>query len=292
MSILADNLFLSVGAMKAGTSWMHRVLATHPDIYFTPEKEIHYFAHAYVDDENPLNASARLKRAKQYIDIDPQKSSTSGARARLLWTANYLSDPVDDLWYRNLFSFRGNKMYSADFSNLYAHISSEGWRRIVGSVGRLRVMYTMRDPIARLWSHAKFHLTFTNQTHLLDQWTPQEASQFLRRQFMWKHAEYGSIVRTLRQSLSLDQLIVNIFEEVHCDRLAWLRTLENFLEIRAHDYQISLIETRVNKSVELNMPAWFPAIFKDDVARIVEDLNSLDIGVPSSWMEHLTSRAI
>eukprot|EP00493_Phyllostaurus_siculus_P000433 UN00435 len=36
---MIDNLFLSVGAMKAGTTWLYEQLKNHPEIHFTPEKE-------------------------------------------------------------------------------------------------------------------------------------------------------------------------------------------------------------------------------------------------------------
>ena len=35
--------FLVIGAKKSGTSWLRRQLEYHPDIWFPPMKEIHYF---------------------------------------------------------------------------------------------------------------------------------------------------------------------------------------------------------------------------------------------------------
>ena len=37
-----QRLFLSIGAMKAGTTWLYSLLESHPQIQFTPEKEIHF----------------------------------------------------------------------------------------------------------------------------------------------------------------------------------------------------------------------------------------------------------
>ena len=34
--------FLCIGAHKAGTTWLQKVLETHPDV-FLPMKEIHFF---------------------------------------------------------------------------------------------------------------------------------------------------------------------------------------------------------------------------------------------------------
>jgi hypothetical protein len=58
-SDLLDNLFIGAGAMKAGTTWLYSLLETHPEIYFSYEKEIHYFYAAYVRRE-VLSDHARL----------------------------------------------------------------------------------------------------------------------------------------------------------------------------------------------------------------------------------------
>jgi len=291
MAVLTDNLFLSVGAMKAGTTWMQRVLELHPEIYFTPEKELHYFAHAYMQDGAPLSARARLGRARHYVGIDPQADTPDDVRARLLWTANYLSEPIDDLWYRNLFAFRGQERWCADFSNLYAHLDAASWARVRQGVQRLRVVYTMRDPIKRLWSHAKFHSQFIGKADEVASWTPEIAETFLRRRFMWKHAEYGETVRLLREGVGQDDLRVFFFEGLHRDQRAWLHEVEDFLEIAHHDYPEERLSARVNESFDAPMPEWFPGLFEADVQRICGELRDQGLEPPASWTKYFAAAA-
>ena len=99
-----DKLFLSIGAMKAGTTWLYAVLDRHPELHFAMEKEIHYFYHRYVNP-NQLSEAYRLREAKnRYLfRFDPEKANIDAIRANLHWVAQYLSRPVDDYWYRNLF---------------------------------------------------------------------------------------------------------------------------------------------------------------------------------------------
>lgn len=40
---MTDPNFLVIGAMKAGTGWLWKMLGQHPDIYVSPKKEINYF---------------------------------------------------------------------------------------------------------------------------------------------------------------------------------------------------------------------------------------------------------
>ncbi len=43
------RFLMGVGAEKAGTSWLHRRLVQHPDVWTPPHKEIHYFDQLYTD---------------------------------------------------------------------------------------------------------------------------------------------------------------------------------------------------------------------------------------------------
>ncbi len=39
--------FLGIGAPKSGTSWLHDVLASHPDVWKAQRREVHFFDRHY-----------------------------------------------------------------------------------------------------------------------------------------------------------------------------------------------------------------------------------------------------
>jgi hypothetical protein len=41
---------------------------------------------------------------------------------------------------------------------------------VAAKCDRLKVLYSMRDPVQRLWSHTKFHLQLTGHLDKLDLW--------------------------------------------------------------------------------------------------------------------------
>ena len=43
--------FLVIGAQRAGTTWLHRVLSEHPALWLTPVKELHYFDKPHRDPD-------------------------------------------------------------------------------------------------------------------------------------------------------------------------------------------------------------------------------------------------
>lgn len=281
---LFSNLFLSVGAMKAGTTWLYAVLSRHPALHFAMEKEIHYFYHRYVNP-NQLSEAYRLREAKnRYLfRFDPEKANIDAIRANLHWVAQYLSRPVDDYWYRNLFHMRDHQQYACDFSNLHAQLPMEAWPQISSKCDRLRVLYTMRDPVQRLWSHTKFHLQLTGHLDKLDTWGPPEFAEFIQRRHIWVNAEYGTVLRNLKGGLSSEMYKVIFYENLHQDQRGTLRGIEDFLDLPPFDYPQAVLEQRFTESVKHKMPAFFPTLVREDVMRICDEVSAEGYQVPDRW---------
>jgi len=283
---LFGDLFLSVGAMKAGTTWLAQMLRQHPELHFTLEKEIHYFYHRYVDPQFLSNKRRLTETKNRYIRaFDPSTSNPDAVRQNLRWVSAYLDSPIGDFWFANLF-FRGKhpQRYNCDFSNLNAHVPAEAWPRIARRAGALKVLYTMRDPVKRLWSHTKFHLQITGQIEKLDEWGHKDFERFVKQEHIWQNAEYGRVLRSLREGLpKTDSLKVMFYEDIHADQRAALAELEDFLGIAHHAYPEKLLERRFTQSVKHEMPAFFPEILAKDVARIRAEVEAEGYKIPAKW---------
>lgn len=288
---LFGNLFLSAGAMKAGTTWLYQVLGRHPELHFTPEKEIHYFYHRYVD-ASLLGEKRRLTEARnRYLRFDPDRANIDRVRLNLHWVGAYLSEPVDDLWYRGLFAAMRRETYACDFSNLYALLPAEAWRRIAADCNRLRVLYTLRHPVRRLWSHVKFHLQISQKADCLDSWGPEEFDRFARQGFIWDNAEYGRALRAMKAGLPEGALKVIFYEDLHADQRAMLAELETFLGIARFNYPAPVLDRTVNASVRHPMPDFFPGLFAQDFARITAEIEAEGLTIPDAWRAPLPAEA-
>lgn len=279
------NLFLSIGAMKAGTTWLYAAMARHPALHFAMEKEIHYFYHRYVND-SMMSESRRMEEARnRYIlRFDPKTASLDAVRNNLRWVASYLDRPVDDFWYRNLFQLRPHEVYACDFSNLNAHLPAEVWPRISERCDKLRVLYTMRDPVKRLWSHTKFHLQVTDQTAMLDTWGPKDFEEFIRQPHIWENAEYGAVLRRLKTGLAKDQYKAIFYEDMHSDQRGSLRQIEQFLGITAFNYPQGQLDRRFTESIKHPMPDFFADLVADDVKRIRTEVEAEGYTLPEKWL--------
>jgi hypothetical protein len=128
---MLKRLFLSVGAMKAGTTWLYEQLRDHPEIYFTPEKEIHYFANA-IGIENQLNHRNRILKLKALMERTAKGNPTFIAQHldEISWYVNYAKQrEISNDWYVRLFEDSADKV-CADFSNLYCQMGQDGWDNV------------------------------------------------------------------------------------------------------------------------------------------------------------------
>lgn len=122
------NLFL-VGAMRSGTTALHEVLGTHPDIFMSPVKEPAFFA-------------------------DPDELATD---SRVASAAGYAGNLIA---YRTLFQDAGSARYAGESSTHYTkqpRINGVA-ERIGDLVAAPRILYLIRDPIRRTLSHYRYHV--------------------------------------------------------------------------------------------------------------------------------------
>ena len=277
------NLFLSVGAMKAGTTWLYAVFKRHPELHFSPQKELHYFSHQY-QNRNLLNHSFRLQEVHaRHREYDIEKLTVDQFRYYARWANAYLADPIDDNWFRDQFHFVGMQNYACDFSNLHAHLPAETWPEIENKCDKLRVLFSMRNPVKRLWSHTKFELQMNNQLDKLATRSPAEFSYFLRQPHVWNNAEYGHVLRNLKQGISPDNLKVMFYEDIHADRRQALDEIEDFLGIARHVYPDWVMERRFTESAKVEMPDFFPDLVAEDVARIKAEVVAEGYTLPDNW---------
>jgi len=284
VSHMIDNLYLNVGAMKAGTTWLYAHLQDHPDIHFSREKEVHYFSHVNTY-RNPLSDPARLSLFQSATaNLSAEASSFSNSLSTIDWYRHYAAGPIDDSWYRDLFSGRRSERYCADFSNLNSHLGQEGWSHAKSICRNLRVTLILRNPLERLWSHVKFHTKVVGQYDEMLNWTEEEFSTNVQKAFIWDNTEYSRMVKALRDNLEVGQFKIMFFEDIHSSPLQALRDVEGFLQItRSHHYDQSALDQRVNHTKPLDFPEYFEGLFKDKLAKEVEGLIELGLTPPSSW---------
>jgi hypothetical protein len=119
--------FLIIGAEKAGTTWLHSVLARHPDVFLPDVKELHFFN----------SRDSNLRRL-----------------------ANFERRGLG--WYAAQFTAGTSRQARGEATPLYLS-DQDAPARIAAALPGIRLVALLRDPVERSWSHyrmarAKGHL--------------------------------------------------------------------------------------------------------------------------------------
>lgn len=150
-----------VGATKAGTTWLWRYLADHPECHFRTIKELHYFD-TVADD----GFEAALRKAREDLDQltlqmiagDTMESADLDRMAADLvgWIKVLQRRAADPAAYSAyLLEGRGGRRVVGEVTPAYALLPVDRLRAMATIAGDVRFIYLMRDPVARLWSHVR-----------------------------------------------------------------------------------------------------------------------------------------
>ena len=132
--------FLVIGAQRAGTTWLHRVLRQHPSLWLPPVKELHYFDRLEIKRTIVDPKERRRVGLKQLLSLDP-------------WLVSYWLRARSDEWYARL--FRGAKakgLVAGEITPAYATLDESVLRRIKRLNDNIKLIFVMRDPVERAWS--------------------------------------------------------------------------------------------------------------------------------------------
>ncbi len=157
MNERAPVLF-GVGATKAGTSWLHDYLSGHPDCHFRAVKELHYF-----DMSSPQAQARQLARLTMDVEVlSAQQAAATGSKAdrlrvRVQDTRDWLGvlQARSDAGYLDYMTAGANGRLVGDVTPSYAMMPEPALRHMVGLTPASKVVYLMRDPVSRLWSHVR-----------------------------------------------------------------------------------------------------------------------------------------
>lgn len=276
---LFENMFLNIGAMKSGTSWLAKQLEDHPDISVPPVKEIHYFAHCH-SPIKLLDTNCRIEALKNYISWVNPELHIDILRHNLHWFDMYLDEPINDAWFYNLFKNRGSKKYCAEFSNITSILDDEAWTHIKSLSDNIKVTYTIRDPLMRLWSHIRFQASINGVFEDIPQWGETEYRDFLNSGDMLQHSCYSHTISTLRRNLEPYQFLLLYFEDFRSNPLKELRHIERFLSVSRKNYDNLEFH---NPSLPLEMPEPFLLASRAAISAEFDKLAKLGVPIPNNW---------
>lgn len=277
-----ERLFVCVGAQKAGTTWLARILAQHPDFFLTPVKEIHYFDHVRGITAHLSDRKRRSRHRKYHRKLWTQLHRWQDLRAQRAWYRDYMRDPIDDTWYADLFRHRGPCRFAGEATPEYALLGEEGFRHIRRLAPDARILFILRNPVTRAWSQA-LHYCRANRLDVAAQ-SPEALMALLDTDRFRALGNYVGVLQDLEAVFSPAQTRLEFYEDIHADRAAALARICRFIGLDPALVESPDLSRRYNRSQNADMPAAVRRHLRQTFRDQVREIRTRTGEIPESWL--------
>ena len=300
--------FIGIGAMRSGTTWLTTQLRQHPEIWMPPIKELHYFdsLERRIGNGNlkQLSLSKTVhQRKKSVLRCFTGKSADHGGKdiewgsvlhhpASVLWQigfhGRFLLGRRNDDWYQACFAPRAGQIageidpnYGPLHQNTVAHI-----RELTPDA---RIIFMVRDPIDRAWSH--FLKTLRDKNRALEDLSEDECLAHFASRFSRSRGSYNSILTTWFKYYPPEQIFVGFYDEISESPTALLLRIFKFLNVEPSSNYISdKVHDHFNSSTQSRqipppLMRYLAEIYREEVEHLAAKVG----GYAYAWHERLES---
>lgn len=227
-----QSYFVGVGAMKAGTTWLHDYFEGRNDVFVPKMKELHYFNVRF----RPGMSKSRHRRI--YTDVSSSTTACAEgapeANEELMWEhVDRLMMERDPSAYREFFLRRIQDKHKVfgEITPAYSLLREDGMASIKEQFPAARAILLLRDPVSRYVSQ----LRFTNNS--------SRFAQFLDHPGFIQRGAYDVIWKNLRTAFSKEDIYVGFYESLFKDE-----TISEICDFLGLTFQPANYGRRVNPS--------------------------------------------
>lgn len=276
-----EGYFACIGAQKAGTTWLARVLSRHPDIFVTPVKEIHYFDHVAGLTSHLSERKRRSRYRKYHQRMWTQWNRWGEHRSQRDWYRAYMQPHLDDAWYASLFAQRHGEAVAGEATPEYALIGREGFAHMKTLAPDARVIYIMRNPITRAWSQL-LHQCRARKLHAAAL-TVDDFLAIASEDRFEALADYERVLDDVASEFPSEHAWLAYYEDIHSDRAAAVRRICEFLGVSRDGAYHGELERRFNISQSAELPAALHDALREKYARLVDGVARRMGHIPAAW---------
>ncbi len=216
-------VFLCVGAAKAGTSWLHRQLAHHPECHFRALKELHYFNaldRGFLEREYEKHKDWQdeLRARVELSDTGPTDQQAQRLADRGAWLDVLARGREDrEAYLAYLHDGAGEAKVVGEMTPAYALLSIDRLAGMARMAPDVRFLYLLRDPVERLWSHVRM---IAGRRHPQGEVTGERCAAILNRTIggaetqIVTRSDYGGAIDRLKAAIAPAKLLIDVFEDV------------------------------------------------------------------------------
>ncbi len=279
---LIRDFFVCIGAQKSGTTWLARVLSSHPDMFMSPVKELHYFDHIGGLTQHLSERKLRSRNRKFLQRLLTQWHRFRELKMQRSWYKTYLNGPIDDAWYAALFRDREGKRFAGEATPEYAIIGEAGFQHLARLAPNARLLFIMRNPVTRAWSQALHHCRTTRRDAMRIR-TPELIRIMEDAPNFEALCDYAATLETVARVFPAEQIMTMFYEDMHQDREGALRKVCAFIGITFDPRALPELGRRFNRSQDVPLPDEMRAHLRERLRGQASRVKAITGRVPAAW---------
>lgn len=286
-SVGRRRLLLCPGAAYAGPRWVARMLAEHPDVFVPPLPDLHYLDHRLGLSQHLSDAKRRSRRRRYVQRVLTQWGRSAELGPQWGWYRHYARGPVDDAWYAKVLDPDGRGRVAVDITPDYVLAGRDGMAALAAAVPGARVVYLMRNPVTRMWTH----MLHTSRDRGRDAARePLEALVALAEEpWLAAHADYGRALDNLEAAFGASHVLAMFTEELMEDRAGHLERICALLDIPFHEQMFPELARRAVRSDDIAVPDAIRAHLRRSLQPTVEAVRQRLGRIPQGWEEEFAA---
>lgn len=220
---------LGMGAQKAGTTWLHKILSQQDNVNLGFRKEYHIWDYVFSD----LGPKAPIKK--------PDTADTAMRRMMQSSSETYTK------YFQGLINSDVNT--TGDITPSYSIINKSGLEKISsiirGAGFRIKVVFLMRDPIERIWSCVRMEKRDRLKLghKLKDNFCDSRVNEYLSMEAHVKRSDYKTTLKNITNVFNEEEIYLGFYESLFNEKS--INMLEDFLGFNLKNIDFS---ERVNVS--------------------------------------------
>jgi hypothetical protein len=277
--------FLIIGAQKAGTTWLYKNLSKHPEIWFPPIKELHYFNYKQNNWLQTRSSKFFDKHWQRIIGEQLNSNFKQPDFKNILWNFKFFLEKRNDIWYGELFDNSEGKL-AGEATPDYSILSEASVNQIYGLMPKSKIIFIMRNPIDRAWSHATMFFKL-KEGRAISTVPEEEIVDLCLSQHSRLRGDYMRTVNTWSKEFPKEQFFVGFFEDIQTNPVGLLTSVLEFLNLNVPEDFFKQVE--LGKIFSFGNDGKVPERVKLELAKLyyedIKKLNSIYGSYTKRWLE-------
>lgn len=275
--------------MRCATSWVGTILAQHPEIYFSPIKELHYFNHKY----NKFTGShlSRFQRIRREFE-EKTWAGEHGRKEKLEFSEalNKRLIMKSDADYKQYFNGAYESKAFGEITPAYSLLPEKGYKDIKALFPEAKIIFGMRHPADRIWSHwCRLKKRKTHKKRDIKYYSDENSIlEFMNLPCVSKRTDYHITLDRISSVFDRDSVLYYFYEDIFSDEFStrtFTADLLKFLGVSEIQIPYDLIRTKKGSSSEGKIPVHLKRKIMEEYKPIVTGVRQRIGHIPDSWWE-------